>query len=177
MCVGQLWSVKILSKVEFGHGHEGINRPNSPLVFRHKSRKMAYRGRYGRRSGLRSGRRFARRGRNTARRSSYGRRGYRSGRRGRRSYARRPKMYKMISPYQHKKDTIRPAHQTNDNTWANISVGGSTPNTFILFSPTARQRNGPVGAGFFPSLDYGRSSKETLQGELFTRTEPLSSSS
>ena len=69
-------------------------------------------------------------------------------------------MYKMISPYQHKKDTIRPAHQTNDNTWANISVGGSTPNTFILFSPTARQRNGPVGAGFFPSLDYGRSSKE-----------------
>ena len=69
-------------------------------------------------------------------------------------------MYKMISPYQHKKDTIRPAHQTNDNTWANISVGGSTPNTFILFCPTARQRNGPVGAGFFPSLDYGRSSKE-----------------
>jgi hypothetical protein len=124
---------------------------------------MAYRGRYGRRrttprfSYARKGRRS---GRFSGRRSSYGRRGSRSYRRGRRGYSRRPKMYKMISPYTHKKDSIRPAHQTNSNTWTNISVGGSTPNTFILYCPTARQRNGPVGAGFFPQLDYGRSAKE-----------------
>lgn len=66
----------------------------------------------------------------------------------------------MISPYEHKKDTIRPHNEGTDGSWVNVNVGGAAPNTFVLFSPTARPRVPRPTIGTFAEPDYGRSQKD-----------------
>lgn len=62
---------------------------------------------------------------------------------------------RVLSPYNNKSDVIRPAHNTNDNSRSIINVGSSTPNTLILFSPTARARPGWTNPGA-PNMAHGR---------------------
>ncbi len=45
----------------------------------------------------------------------------------------------MITSLTKKSDTLKPAHNSNANAHADITIGGDNPNTFFLFSPTARR--------------------------------------
>lgn len=63
---------------------------------------------------------------------------------------------RMISPFVKKTDTLRPAHQTNDQSWSPINVGGASPNTFFLYCPTGRGRPGNTTSGNPADLAHGR---------------------
>lgn len=122
-----------------------------PVGRRIRRRRYSGRRRYG----------SYRRPRSGYRRRRYGgvrRRGFRFGR-GLGRY--RPAKKSVLSAYNNKSDTVRPAHQTNNNTATNIKVGGSNPNTFILYCPTARGRPAIKGDGTTPLAAHTRFSDRT----------------
>lgn len=68
---------------------------------------------------------------------------------------------RVLSKYTNKSDTLRPAHNTNNNVWTDFTIGGSSPNTMILFNPTYRQKRFMSNVAVSPDQPHQRHTTTT----------------